>query len=227
MFFFFSALFIRRKVACYNLIDAAGVGPALLTGTSLAMMTRVMSAQKMYPETVARVTSINNTWVQLASWKVLRGLVPEDTKKKLRVCGTDFFQTLLDDVAEGELPVRFGGTKRFAWFDPLFEFELVSVGRSAVHEVTIELAPGQTLEYVARVQSGTISLSLEFRPAGTDSTAVVPIKLPIILDAAKTPVARGTFALPAELEIGVVIIKLDNESSWVWAKTVELSTTLT
>ena len=125
-----------------------------------------------------------------------------------------------------EIPVRFGGTGRFEWFDSLFDFELYTIGRSTAREVTVKLASDQTLEYAVRIQTGTIGVALDFRPA-TGDKATVQIRPPTILDAAKAPVARGVYTSPSGFGAGMVVIKLDNESAWVWAKTVELSTTLT
>ncbi|KAL5011206.1 hypothetical protein ScPMuIL_011711 [Solemya velum] len=66
--------------------------------------------EKNYPERVKNIYLINAPKVFPIIFKVAKPFMPEETKKKMKVLGPDYQETLQKDIAADQLPKFLGGT---------------------------------------------------------------------------------------------------------------------
>jgi len=62
-----------------------------------------------YPEVVEKVLLINAPWVFTALWGAISWLVPAETKKKIKLFGSDYYSELEGLVHPECIPVQYGG----------------------------------------------------------------------------------------------------------------------
>jgi len=98
-----------------------GRGKALvvvdLSGLSMSHITNIGIIKRIagigpprFPETTAGVAIVNAPWVFSAVYKVISPLLPENTRAKIQILGSDFLHTLRDKLDEKDIPTFLGGT---------------------------------------------------------------------------------------------------------------------
>ena len=62
-----------------------------------------------YPETTAGVAVVNAPWVFTAVYKIISPLLPENTRAKIQILGSDFLRALGDKLEAKDIPTFLGG----------------------------------------------------------------------------------------------------------------------
>mmetsp|Transcript_9059 Transcript_9059/g.17337 ORF Transcript_9059/g.17337 Transcript_9059/m.17337 type:complete len:270 (+) Transcript_9059:3-812(+) len=95
----------KRLVGRHDVLNVLSLGLLSFNKACFSVLTRVMEAQKHYPEAVVKITSAGNGKVAVMLWRFFKPLIPARTKRKLRVLGVDFVGQLLEDVPVSLVPL--------------------------------------------------------------------------------------------------------------------------
>jgi hypothetical protein len=99
-----------RMTRAHSIVDASGV--SLSTMANVRVIKEVAKiGTSYYPEIMRKVTIVNLPWAFAAVWKLVAPLLPEQTRQKVAIYGSDFLPALLDDIDEADLPAFLGGKK--------------------------------------------------------------------------------------------------------------------
>ena len=99
-----------RMTRAHSIVDASGV--SLSTMANVRVIKEVAKiGTSYYPEIMRKVTIVNMPWAFAAVWKLVAPLLPEQTRQKVAIYGSDFLPSLLDDIDEADLPAFLGGKK--------------------------------------------------------------------------------------------------------------------
>jgi len=75
--------------------------------------------QACYPERLRKMFLINTPYTFTAIWSLVSPWIDPLTANKIKIVGADFIDVLKQDIAEEQIPVEYGGTrKHFGWAYP-------------------------------------------------------------------------------------------------------------
>jgi hypothetical protein len=77
--------------------------------------------QNNFPERLQTVYAINCPWYATALYAMISPFMDEVTKTKIRILGTDFYDTLLEEISADNIPVEYGGSMETSWTWPFSE----------------------------------------------------------------------------------------------------------
>merc|ERR1711879_146391 len=108
--------------------------------------------QYFYPERLYKAYILFAPWVFRMIWKMVSGLMTENTKGKIIVPGWEEsmdYKTFEEEVAKENLPKRFGGDSELEYS---YEYELSNFGKESVANVGKESAVDVAKESEANVE---------------------------------------------------------------------------
>ncbi|KHJ44268.1 CRAL/TRIO domain protein [Trichuris suis] len=91
-------------------IDMQGIGQKHLWKPGLEVFSQIASSLEQHaPESLYRLYIINAPTIFNVFYQIVRPVLDENTKKKIRVFGSDYKGALLEDIAPEQLPAFYGG----------------------------------------------------------------------------------------------------------------------
>ena len=105
-----SALFDRQIHQSFNIMDMGGFGMSMWTKTNMNLIKNMMRVtQENYPEMMGKLIICNAPMLFSAVYAVIKGWLDERTRKKISMCGSGYYRTLLEFVDEDQIPQFLGG----------------------------------------------------------------------------------------------------------------------
>jgi hypothetical protein len=77
--------------------------------------------QDNFPERLQTVYAINCPWYATALYAMISPFMDDVTKTKIRILGTDYYETLLEEISADNIPVELGGNMETTWAWPFSE----------------------------------------------------------------------------------------------------------
>uniref|UniRef100_A0A5S6QRG7 CRAL-TRIO domain-containing protein n=1 Tax=Trichuris muris TaxID=70415 RepID=A0A5S6QRG7_TRIMR len=103
----------ERKCTVYQsiyVIDMQGIGQKHLWKPGLEVFSQIASCLEQHaPESLYRLYIINAPTIFNVFYQIVRPVLDENTKKKIKVYGNDYKSALLEDIAPECLPAFYGG----------------------------------------------------------------------------------------------------------------------
>jgi len=178
-----------------------------------------------YPEMLHSIVLINAPLVFTAIWAVLQPLIPERTKTKIVVLGTDFLPALLERIDASQIPASIGGLAEVdmprVGCVPADQLEGSSLGyrkvaiqrRGSAKESRV-LCAGARCVWRWRALAYDCACEVRFEPAGTAGGDTV-----VVSPSERGVEGRGCFTAPSG---GTLHLQLDNQFSMMRGKEVLL-----
>jgi len=198
-----------------KIMDLSGVGTKHLNTAGLKYFQTILHlSQAYYPEMLGRVYVINCPWAFNILWKIVKPWLNEQTLSKVVICGNDYQEVLLRNIAEESLPTYLGGKCECPGGcvelknpEDLFTKQTVKAG--AFHEVELKIEDRDTLiSWEFWTRKNDIRFSAIFTDKDNKTTTVFEAKR---VDAASHRIEGGFEAQ----ETGVLRLNWDNTySSW-------------
>lgn len=208
--------FHRRSLM---VVDVGGLGLQHLSKLTLSLFQRVGSClEQHYPGTVKRVFIINAPAIFSKAFDMVKGYLPERTKKKITIFGNNFLDDLKQWIPEEHISTRYGGrsSEIINGGGPLSGVykgaEEATVGARDSFQKSITITQPSIIAFDFKLTGYDIGFSIDFIPSGkSQPTNVYPYKKVVSTEG---PVHDEIEAK----DIGEYIFKWDNTYSMMTKK---------
>ncbi|KAK6345107.1 cytosolic factor, phosphatidylinositol/phosphatidylcholine transfer protein [Orbilia javanica] len=100
----------RLLETCCTIMDLKGVGVTTIPSAYGYLKRASAISQDCYPERLGKLYIINAPWGFSTVWGIISGWLDPVTVQKIKVLGSGYASTLLEQIPAENLPVEFGGT---------------------------------------------------------------------------------------------------------------------
>lgn len=103
-----------------TVMDLSGLSLSMWNKKSIALLRVAVSiTQDFYPETLGKMVIVNAPMIFSGIWPVVKIWLDEKTRRKISICGKNYYSTLLDYVNEDQIPECLGGQNKSSFTDDM------------------------------------------------------------------------------------------------------------